>query len=111
MRLKKNEKRTKQGVEMLTLSMMVYDKIGLNLKEYCKPKGLPQISHGSYVSRRAARVLDADGIPWRESSNAQISGGSNGTVFYISEGVVKAADGSLREVDQKEAEELLRAYD
>lgn len=96
---------------MLTLSMMVYDKIGLNLKEYCKQKGLPQISNGSYVSRRAARVLDADGIPWRESSNAQISGGSNGTVFYISEGVVKAADGSLREVEQKEAEELLRAYD
>ena len=96
---------------MLTLSMMVYDKIGLNLKEYCKQKGLPQISNGSYVSRRAARVLDADGIPWRESTNAQISGGSNGTVFYISEGVVKAADGSLREVDQKEAEELLRAYD
>jgi hypothetical protein len=105
------KKRTKQGVKMLTLSMMVYDKIGLNLKEYCKQKGLPQISNGSYVSRRAARVLDADGIPWRESSNAQISGGSNGTVFYISEGVVKAADGSLREVDQKEAEELLRAYD
>lgn len=96
---------------MLALSMMVYDKTGLNLKEYCKQKGLSQISNGSYVSRRAARVLDADGIPWRESSNAQISGGSNGTVFYISEGVVKAADGSLREVDQKEAEELLRAYD
>lgn len=96
---------------MLALSMMVYDKTGLNLKEYCKQKGLSQISNGSYVSRRAARVLDADGIPWRESSNAQISGGSNGSVFYISEGVVKAPDGSLREADQKEAEELLRAYD
>ena len=96
---------------MLTLSMMVYNETGINLKEYCKQRGLPQISNGAYVSRRAARVLDADGIPWRESSNAQISGGSNGTVFYISEGVVKAADGSLREVDQKEAEELLRAYD
>lgn len=96
---------------MLALSMMVYNKTGLNLKEYCKQRGLSQISNGSYVSRRAARVLDADGIPWRKSSNAQISGGSNGTVFYISEGVVKAPDGSLREVDQKEAEELLRAYD
>ena len=96
---------------MLALSMMVYNKTGLNLKEYCKQRGLSQISNGSYVSRRAARVLDADGIPWRESSNAQISGGSNGTVFYISEGVIKAPDGSSREVDQKEAEELLRAYD
>lgn len=96
---------------MLTLPMMIYDKTGLNLKEYCKQRGLSQISNGSYVSRRAARVLDADGIPWRKSSNAQISGGSNGTVFYISEGVIKAPDGSLREVDQKEAEELLRAYD
>ncbi|WP_141089546.1 hypothetical protein [Campylobacter concisus] len=101
----------KKGVEMLTLSMMVYNETGLNLKEYCKQKGLPQISSGSYVSKRAARVLDADGIPWRESSNAQISGGSNGTVFYIGEGVIKAPDGSLREADQKEAEELLRAYD
>ena len=96
---------------MLTLPMMIYDKTGLNLKEYCKQRGLSQISNGSYVSRRAARVLDADGIPWRKSSNAQISGGSNGTVFYISEGVIKAPDGSLREVDQQEAEELLRAYD
>ena len=101
----------KKGVKMLTLSMMVYNETGLNLKEYCKQRGLSQISNGSYVSRRAARVLDADGIPWRKSSNAQISGGSNGTVFYIGDGVVKAPDGSLREVDQKEAEELLRAYD
>ncbi|WP_298038322.1 hypothetical protein [uncultured Campylobacter sp.] len=96
---------------MLTLSMMVYNETGINLKEYCKQRGLPQISNGSYVSRRAARVLDADGIPWRESSNAQISGGSNGAVFYISEGVVKAPDGSSREMDKKEAEELFRAYD
>ena len=96
---------------MLTLSMMVYNETGLNLKEYCKQKGLPQISSGSYVSKRAARVLDADSIPWRESSNAQISGGSNGTVFYIKDSVLKLPDGSSREVDQKETEELLRAYD
>lgn len=96
---------------MLTLSMMVYNETGINLKEYCKQRGLPQISNGSYVSRRAARALDTDGIPWRESSNAQISGGSNGAVFYIKDSVLKLPDGSSREVDQKEAEELLSAYD
>ena len=96
---------------MLTLPMMIYDKTGLNMTEYFSQKGM-KVNRGNtkYVSRRMAKVLDEDNIPWRESSIAQISGGSNGAVFYIKDSVLKLPDGSLREVDQKEAEELLSAY-
>ena len=96
---------------MLTLPMMIYDKTGLTMSEYFSQKGMKAAKGNTkYVSRRMAKVLDEDNIPWRES-NAQISGGSNGAVFYIKDSVLKLPDGSSREVDQKEAEELLRAYD
>ncbi|MGH1601057.1 hypothetical protein [Campylobacter majalis] len=85
----------------MTIAAMIYDKTGISKKEYLKLRGFDsEALHGGYISKKVMKVLDADGIDWRNADDAKISGGRCGVRYMIKKGLVVVPGMKSMSVDE-----------
>ncbi|MGP1579423.1 MAG: hypothetical protein ACTTH5_00125 [Wolinella sp.] len=61
----------------MKLAEMIYQKTRWTLKAYCEVRGIAYYGlQKGYVSKANAKLLERDGIAWREAENVYVSGGT-----------------------------------